>query len=325
MSYAGQEAEVAKAIHVVGFPPQARERLGDSYEAVLDAYVAQADRRMSGLSNAVFAAESTEDGQLISDLGERVLREDPSSAYRAGKRSGNDDLRSRAEDALLKGSVREAYSAANDRVTGYDEAFLDRIFDAAIENDPEGAVLVAGWHKDKDEGARLYGLAEKLLPTQPVMAYHVAKQTENDDVLTTARQAWATTDYLGAFGYATNGMADVELAKLAVEHSTEGIRGRDLFSFVRNHMFEREDLLDEARKRYASEDLSGAYLEGSDDQDERGDDQLAQLGLASPEMPVWSLIHAARNSGGDDLWDRVASTLSEQSGLPEDSVKSLFR
>jgi hypothetical protein len=324
MSYAGQEAQVAKALHIVGFPSRVREKLGDSYEAVLNAYIDQTDRQHSGLSNAVFAAESSGDNQLISDLGERVLSEDPRTAYRAGKKSGDDDLRARAEVGLLKGSLREAYGAAVDH-EGYDDDFLDRLFEKAVTDEPDEAVTVARWHKEKDGGVRLYGLAEKLLPTNHRTAYHISKEAGNEKVVTAARKAWVSEDHFNAFEYGTNGASDIELAKLAVEHSTDGIKGYNLFRFVSRHMPDRTDLLDEARQSFASEDPSSAYFWGTDERDGRADEQLASLALANEGLPIRSLINAARDTGRDELWDRAGTVLSEQSGLPSDSVKELFR
>jgi len=305
MDYTTLESQIARAIHIIGFPSHhypLEKRLGNSYEkvsydGVLNEYIAQAQKiktypgeRDTEISNAIYDAEITKDKQLISDLGEKVLKKYPQIAYRAAKSAGNEDLEIRAENLLLRKNLNKAYEAVT--TISYkiiDKDFLCRIFDEAIKRDLECALLIVGRHQYEENWSfRLDNINRNFLSTQPNMVYHLAKRAGNHKLLTTARQSWINKDHVKAFKYGTNGMEDEELARLAILHSSEGIESKDLYHFVVSYMPERQDLLEEARQHYASEDPDGAFLTGTwpseDKIDEFKDKKLIDIALSNPNF-----------------------------------------
>lgn len=327
--FKGKEDLIAKVIHEIGFPNQVRKKLGDSYGAVLDAYINKASMdEDSGISNAVFAAYKTRNKKLISDLGERVLKEDPSTAYLAGRKGNNINLRKMAEEALLqKGNPIEAYNAAEDYEKGFDPEFLARIIDMAIEKKPDDAFRILNWHMKKDRDVTktlVLRIAKEFLSINPENSYFASKISENEYLLTKSRKAWAKKNPLEAFRYGENGGTDIDLAKLAIENSTKGITGRNLYGFIIDNFPNREDLMQKARVQYVKEDPRGAYLTGKFN-DKKKDEKLINLALSNPKFPIYEFICDFKAPKDKILFKRAALDLSKKTGLSSEDIQELYK
>ena len=322
MNYVGKEKEVAKAIDLAGFPPHARKRLGKAYPAVLDALVElYRNDHGNNFYALVYDAERTKDDRLLSDLGARLLPYGPMAAYKLGKKADNSELTLQAEEAMLGGNLRQAHSDVQE-----DKELSERIFDRAIElHDIEAAVDIAYQNRDYTR-RRLRKIGFRLLQLAPAQAYRVVKDIVSDPhsdhdyfsgLLTKARQQFAQKNPLEAFTYQHE---DPELAKLAVDVSIEGIKSYAFYDFVKKRMPKRDDLLKEARIRYAQTKPDLACHVGSTERDL----ELVNLAIQSGKVEPGTLLYARRKLGKPKLLEKAAPKISELSGLSTKEAKALF-